>query len=134
MKKNNDNISDIKEILESLNAENLTQIDFDKLNGSLTLLLNELPELYQSANEYLHLKKDYIERISGMVKAITAARQNRDDLESTLEYLEGLAGKKSEDLIRQYRIISARFRDTFPASFGLVKQSSKNNIKAANYN
>jgi hypothetical protein len=134
LKKNNDNISDIKEILESLNAESLPQIDFDKLKGSLTLLLEELPVLYLSGEEHLLLRKDYIERISGMVKAITAARQNRDDLESTLEYLEGLADKKSEDLIRQYRIISARFRDTFPTSFGLVKQSSKNNFKAANYN
>ncbi|MFH2048997.1 MAG: hypothetical protein ABIJ12_06095 [bacterium] len=134
MKKNNDNISDIKEMLESLNAESLPQIDFDKLKGTLSHLLDELPVLYLSGEEHLLLKKDYIERISGMVKAITAARQNRDDLENTLEYLEGLADKKSDDLIRQYRIISARFRDTFPASFGLVKQPSKNSIKAANLN
>lgn len=134
MKKSNNHIDDIKNVLESFNAENLPQIDFDKLKGTLAILLEELPNLYLSGDELSLLRKDYIERISGMVKAITAARQNREDLESTLEYIESLFGKKSEDLVKQYRIISARFRDTFPASFGLVKQASNGKGKALNYN
>lgn len=134
MKKNKDHINDINDVLESLKAESLPQIDFDKLKGTLSLLLEELPNLYLSGDELSLLRKDYIERISGMVKAITAARQNREDLESTLEYLESLSNKKSDELVKQYRIISARFRDTFPASFGLVKRTSNGKGKALNYN
>jgi len=129
LKKNNDQIENIKDVLKSLNAEDLPQIDFDKLKGSMTLLLDELPKLYFSSNELSLLRKDYIERISGMVKAITAACHSRDDLEGTLEYLESLSDKRSEELVKQYRIISARFRDTFPASFGLVKETANSIVK-----
>ncbi len=134
MKKNSDYIDDINDVLESLKAENLPEIDFDKLKGTLSLLLDELPKMHLSEDELSLLRKDYIERISGMAKAITATRQNRDEIESTLEYLESLSDKRSDELVKQYRIISARFRDTFPASFGLVKQNSDSRGKAINLN
>jgi len=60
-----------------------------------------------------------------MRKAIAAVNKHSDQMDEMLQYLEGLSELSATDLIRQYRITSAKFRDCFPASFGLLRSSSK---------
>jgi len=87
------------------------------------MILKESGEL----KEQLHLyREDYISRIGGMVKAIAVAEKHPNRLEEAVAYLESLTKLSANDLIEQYRRISTRFRDAFPASFGLaLKRNSK---------
>jgi hypothetical protein len=67
------------------------------------------------------LRHDYVGRLSGMLKAIAAVDRRHATGSEILAQLEALPGCSTEQLIEQYRRVSARFRDTFPASFGMVR-------------
>lgn len=109
-----------EELLKRLDDEKLSEIDFDLLKEWLAEIM---PVLKESAGlkEQLHLyREDCISRIGGMVKAIAVAEKHPDRLEEAITYVESLTELSANELINQYRKISAKFRDAFPASFGLA--------------
>lgn len=99
-------------------AENLSEIDFDQLTTWLGQLDGLLGQVGSRQTESDVLRSDLIGRLSGMVKAIAAVSDSRQDLSGSLLYLDGLKTMTADDLIEQYRRVSARFRDSFPSSFG----------------
>ena len=108
-----------------LSEEKMAQVDFDKLKDWLNRSSAELDRGDLATGELRLLRSDIIDRISGMQKAIAAVNKRNDQMDEMLQYLEGLPELSAADLIRQYRITSAKFRDCFPASFGLLRSSSK---------
>ena len=122
MENNKDYNDYVSEIIASLASEGTSNIDFDQLS----LWLNEQRTLESDLSglrdELDIFRADYVQRISGMVKAIAVARRKSDSLESATELIESLGSLSAHDLVDCYRRVSARFRDTFPTSFaGLTK-------------
>jgi hypothetical protein len=109
-----------KELVESLTGDNVSLIDFDRMRSWLLETASTLDEIVKLKEEVELLRQDYIGRIAGMTKAITAVNRNPDGWESALAYLETLPSLSAGALIEQYRKTSARFRDAFPTSFGLL--------------
>lgn len=105
--------------------EKMGQVDFDKLKDWLGKSAAELHRGALATEESQLLRSDIIDRISGMQKAIAAVNKRGDQMDEMLQYLEGLSELSAADLIKQYRITSARFRDCFPASFGLLRSSAR---------
>lgn len=105
--------------------EKMAEVDFDKLREWLGQSSTALHRATRSTEELQLLRSDFIDRISGMRKAIAAVNKRSDRMDELLQYLEGLSKLSAGDLIRQYRVTSAKFRDCFPASFGLLRSSGK---------
>lgn len=123
--------SEIEKLLENLKNEAVELIDFDRaieVLGQIKMALNE----HNSATEELSvLKQDYRRRIVGMLKAVMAGRAKESDAELAAALAEDDCTIESTDLIALYRKVSARFRDSFPASFkyvtGLRSSASRRN-------
>jgi len=122
---NNIDIAHITEMLETLSEDGLSTIDFDNHRQWLSTLAVRLPELLQIDNELSILRTDYEKRIAGMTKAIAAVDRNRDALKQAVTYLETLPKMSAADLVRNYTLMSARFRDAFPTSFGSPPVSTR---------
>ncbi len=116
----NEHSSYAKELVDSLAGDNVSLIDFDRLRGWLLETASTFDEIVKLKEEVELLRQDYIGRIAGMTKAIAAVNRNPDGWESALAYLETLPSLGAGELIEQYRKTSARFRDAFPTSFGLL--------------
>ena len=108
---------ELTRLTETLTADSLTALDFDRLREVLDRRRELMTDLEHATEQLRLLRRDYIERISGMAKAIAAVSRRADGLESALTYLRSLDTLAAEDLIEQYRLISARFRDAFPTTF-----------------
>lgn len=118
MKKENDNQRYIADLIDQLTAEKLSIIDFDKHRQWLSDLAAMLNAHEQQIDELQLLRDDYIDRISGMVKAIAAARSKEGRMEQAMDFLDELPSLSALELTKQYRRISAIFRDSFPISYG----------------
>lgn len=116
----NDNLSPeyLEKIMNSLNNDELSTIDFDQLGRMLDNLSGQLDDQITAAQELSLIKDDYRKRIGGMVKAIAAVDRKRDALDQALAAISDLQEMSCQDLITCYQRTSARFRDCFPASFG----------------
>jgi len=101
------------------NSENQNRIDtlFTRDNSSFESAENVRSELTL-------LRADYINRISGMVKAVAAVERSLDKATEAVGYLEKLDELNAAELIEQYRRTSARFRGAFPSTFGLAPFSA----------
>ena len=108
------------ELVNSLTGDNISFIDFDRLKQWLVEVTLVLGELDQVREEVELMHQDYIGRIAGMTKAIAAVNRHPDGWENALAFLETLPSLGAGELIEQYRKTSARFRDAFPTSFGLL--------------
>ncbi|MEA2030698.1 MAG: hypothetical protein U9N55_03770 [candidate division Zixibacteria bacterium] len=117
---NNADINHITEMLEALSEDNLSTIDFDNHRQWMTSLAERLPRLLQIENDLAILRADYEGRIAGMAKAVAAVNRNSEALKQAVSFIEALPQMDAADLVQQYRIMSARFRDAFPASFGHI--------------
>ncbi len=111
----------LNSVVACLDREAIDEIDFDKLKSALSVLTSELSARDDMAEETALLREHCQQRIAGMVKAMAALERRGDSYEQTLEYLEQLPSLKAEDLLKQYRRVSARFRDCFPASGNLTR-------------
>ena len=102
MENNKDYNDYVSEIIASLASEGTSNIDFDQLS----LWLNEQRTLESDLSglrdELDIFRADYVQRISGMVKAIAVARRKSDSLESATELIESLGS------------LSARVMSIFP--------------------
>ena len=122
MEKNESELAYLADIREALAAEAVTMIDFDRLKIWLDQLAADLPILHRDRDEAKILREDYQNRIGGMLKAIAVAERGRPALGEALEIIDHLPARSATELIDCYRRTSARFRDTFPTSFGLITQ------------
>jgi hypothetical protein len=109
-----------KELVESLTGDNVSLIDFDRMRSWLLETASAFEEIIKLREEVELLRQDYIGRIAGMTKAIAAVNRRPDGWEDALAYLETLPSLDAHELIDHYRKTSARFRDAFPTSFGLL--------------
>jgi hypothetical protein len=110
-------------VLALLDGEQIAELDFDQLAVCLQESISVLEQSAQQDAELTVLRDDYIDRISGMRKATAAVSRNHDNLEEMLEYLDRLPELSSAELIKQYRVTSAGFRESFPASYGQLRTS-----------
>jgi hypothetical protein len=120
VERNEADLAYIAELHDALAAEAVTAIDFDRLRLWLQELAGALPELFRAREESRLLRDDFTDRISGMLKAIAVAEPGQKPISEASEIIDHLATSGAADLIDCYRRISARFRDTFPTSFGLI--------------
>jgi hypothetical protein len=115
----------VAHLLECLKEESISCVDFDRLRSWLEQRLKEdIPD--DSAMSQLQvLRDDYCARIGGMIKAIAAVRRGRDRWRDSCELIDSLPGMSAAGLVACYHKTSARFRDCFPASFGLLDLARK---------
>jgi len=120
VERNEADLTYIAELHDALAAEAVTAIDFDRLRLWLEELAGALPDLFRAREESRLLREDYTLRISGMLKAIAVAESGQKPLADASELVDRMSVANVTELIDCYRRISARFRDTFPTSFGLI--------------
>jgi hypothetical protein len=108
----------VEQMLADLTNEQLPVIDFDRLANLLTQQAGELKALKKVRREAEILRADYESRIGGMLKAIALADRKREKIDEALEEVQSLATMSGAELVESYRLVSARFRDSFPTSFG----------------
>ena len=118
MEKIKNHLDYITSLEQAISSESLAELDFDRLCHWLKEMAAILGQTDSINTDLNLLRDDYLARISGIVKAIAAVSSNPDHLEEALAYIERLSGFDAASLIREYRLVSARFRDAFPASFG----------------
>jgi hypothetical protein len=106
----------LRDLLESLGDDNLTQIDFDQLTEILNAGLNLMDQYSLVSQELAVLKSDCQARIGGMVKAIAIADRQRQNYQQALDLTESLKSMNSAELIDCYARVAARFRDMFPVN------------------
>ncbi len=129
METSNKQTEHITTMLRVLSDNNLEMVDFDSHRQWLRELSVLLPELYRMEEEASILRKGYIERIAGMVKAIAVVSRRQDSMKETLAYLETLSTRSAKELVEQYRLVSGRFRDAFPASFHPIGAIARSKTK-----
>ena len=113
----------LEEFSGKIDSEDLAQLDFDRLRQTLDDMASSLDESVRIREELEAYRQDYIARISGMEKAIAAVRRDKSGLSVALEHLASLETMSARELIDSYNRTQARFRDAFPASFGLLQHS-----------
>ena len=119
----------LDELLISLSGDKLSEIDFDKLTDWLQELKVSLVNSSELQTELKLMREDYLNRIAGMVKAITIVERSSGSTEKVLAYLEDLENLTAAELIEQYRKTSHRFRIAFPTTFGLPPASNNSSAR-----
>lgn len=121
-------------VSQALQDESVALIDFDELSRQLSVAKNLLRDAASNAKELAALRGDYIDRISGMAKAVAATENRREESEELLAVCSALESVPVAELLTHYRRVSAKFRDTFPASFGLLRvRTGATGTKKRNY-
>ncbi len=116
----NGNSNYLRETLDQLSDDQLPLIDFDKLRECLKISAQMLDEADSMQQSVSILRGDYEGRIAGMLKAMAAVDRKRGGIDEALKAVESLGGLTGEELVSCYRRTAARFRDTFPTSFGFL--------------
>lgn len=134
MTNHNNSRNYLDELLISLSGDKLSEIDFDKLTDWLQELKASLAKSCELDSELKLMREDYLNRIAGMVKAVTIVERSSGSAEKVLAYLEDLEKLSAAELIEQYRKTSHRFRIAFPTTFGLppVSNNSSAGLKETN--
>jgi hypothetical protein len=120
VERDNNDLIYIGELCAALTAESVTEIDFDRLRLWLAELRATLPSFYLAREEALVLREDLKGRIGGMLKAIAIAERGKSAVDDALDIIDHLPDRSATELIGLYRRTQARFRDTFPAGFGMI--------------
>jgi len=116
LENNKSHIAFLEELTERIDDSSVSLLDFDEIRKRLVELKDVLTEHHDLTGQLATLRKDYEQRVAGMVKAIAAVDRKRDTWQEALALVEQLPSLTAELLLEQHRRISARFRDTFPAS------------------
>ena len=125
MEKGRNHSEYIAHLLEMLSDEKMSVIDFDHLREWLAGVAEEM-SLQQDTKKQLELlRDDYSQRIGGMVKAMAALDRKKDSWQEALSQVESLSSMGARELAECYRMVSARFRDCFPTSFGLLRETRR---------
>ena len=121
MERNEALAADLRRTAAQLAPEEMSLIDFDKVRESITSAADLLTAGGGDLAELAVIREDYEARIAGMLKAIAAVHRNRDRRDDAAEEALDLSMKSATELVACYRRTAARFRDSFPASFGLLQ-------------
>ncbi|MBU0985000.1 MAG: hypothetical protein KKA42_14095 [candidate division Zixibacteria bacterium] len=105
------------DIVAMFRDDSLSLLDLDFLESEWQNLVAEKDARAAAERELAVLRRDCEQRIAGMIKALAAVDRNRDRQEAALSYLATLRDFDAAALLAEYRRVSARFRDSFPASF-----------------
>lgn len=117
MENNKNHAGYVGQLTETLKAEKMSEIDFDLMIAKLSEIEPQIRQLASTREQLSLLRNDFIGRIGGMTKAIAAASRRHDNWSEALAQIEALDEMSAEELVDQYRKVSARFRDSFPSSF-----------------
>ena len=107
----------IERLLDDLGDRRLPPVDLDQLADQLRQALTQARRASELESERDLLREDLTTRIAGMLKAVAVAERSEAAALEAADRIDRLARMSAAELIRQYRLVSARFRDTFPASF-----------------
>ena len=125
MEKNKSDTDYLAEMVTLIDEATLPQIDFDELKARLSAVGDRLTAQDELAAEYALLRDDCERRIAGMTKAIAAVDRKRERMEEALALIDELPALGSARLLQTYRRVTARFRDSFPGSFGYRDQRER---------
>ena len=126
LKNHKNGTEQIVKLLEELNDNDLTMIDFDQLTASLEEQKQRLESWSDMKDELETLRVDYESRICGMAKAIAVADRKQGAMAQSVELVSRLPKFTGAELVDCYHRISARFRDMFPASYTQLSSNSAN--------
>ncbi len=118
-------IEQLRSDAAQLTPERLGRLDFDRLRASLENQARMLEQTAAQKEERQLLRQDLIGRIAGMVKAIAAVSRRTDHVREAVAYTERLDDRSAAELLEEYRLVSARFRDAFPTSFGRLFETPR---------
>jgi len=122
LKKDKLDTTEMVELLKSLDERSMALIDFDRVKICIQEM-SARTRNYESLIEGVQtLRDDYTGRMAGMLKALAAVDRKRDSWAQALDLVERLSSMTAAELVSCYHKISARFRDAFPASFGLPSE------------
>lgn len=123
----------INEVLEMLDDNNLAVLDLNLIKQTILNMKSSIESNETELEEFRLLRQDYIQRVSGMLKAIAALNRNKEETEEILNLIESFEQMPAEKLITIYRKVSAKFRNAFPTSFGIINQYQPKNKSYAEY-
>lgn len=116
---------ELRRLANLIDSDGMALIDFDKLRLSLQHAAARLTETAHVSEQLMQLRGDYEGRIAGMLKAVAAVERNRSRQEDAAVEAQALSNKTVTELLACYRRAAARFRDSFPSSFGLLQAGDK---------
>jgi phage tail tape-measure protein len=118
-------IDNLRTYLEGLQNQissgSINELDFDTLSERLTDFVGLVSEHELQTAELNELREDYCRRIAGMAKAIAVAERKAGKLKEAEELIDSLKTLGARELINLYGKTQARFHDTFPSSFGILR-------------
>ena len=123
----------IDDVLEMLDDNNLAALDLNQIKQTILLMKNTIASNDSKLEELSILRQDYIQRVSGMLKAIAALNRNKEEAEEILNLIESFVQMPATKLISIYRKVSAKFRNAFPTSFGITNYYVPKNESYADY-
>ncbi len=123
----------IDDVLEMLDDNNLGALDINQIKQTILLIKNTIESNNSGLEELNTLRQDYIQRVSGMLKAIAAVCRNKEETEEILNLIESFEQMPAVKLISIYRKVSAKFRNAFPTSFGITNHYIPKNKSYAEY-
>ncbi len=109
--------NEIEHLLNNLKSEAINAVDFDRVGEMLEGLQSLLCDYDRVVAELELLKRDYRRRITGMLKAVMAGRTRDGDAELAAVLADDNHAFDGAELLELHKMVSARFRDCFPASF-----------------
>jgi len=124
LKKDKFDMTETTTLLETLDEQSMTLIDFDSVKSCLGEMSIRTLKYDGLVEDIRTLRDDYTSRVAGMLKALAAVDRKRDSWAQALQLVERLSTMTAAELVACYRKISARFRDAFPASFGSLSERS----------
>jgi len=110
-------------IVEHIDQESLSAFDFGRLREVLVEAQGIVDEVRRLNAEVGKFRQDYLGRISGMEKAMAVVARGEGKMSDALQRIEALEDLPAEKLIECYSRAQARYRDAFPASFGVLRTS-----------
>lgn len=109
------------DLRKQLTPGSLARIDFDELDRHIETVIGSLTTRSQRATELALLRTDLELRLKGLLKAIAVAERSGNGLEAVSVLIDQISDLNADDLLRQYKATSARFRDLFPGSLALQR-------------
>ena len=125
MEKDKSDIQYLEQVAMLLDDTNMSRLDFDELKQCLLTIRDTLSVQEELAIDHACLRKEFEQRITGMIKAIAAVDRKHSCWEEALALVEELPALRAEKLLETARRVAARFRDYFPGSYGLHTSSKR---------
>jgi hypothetical protein len=120
-------IEELDRAVSVLAEESVEKVDFDRIIELMQRGRDALKEESDVQKELSVIKAEYRKRIIGMLKANLACRENVEDRELAVRLTDDNCEIGAGEFIRQYQKVAVRFRMNFPATFGNLSITGKDN-------